>query len=225
MVVQKLPIAWLQSHVPDIIKAALAVLKHLPTHASLEQAQLLKALTTVMHLVVPKAARPSTAADSLPARPPPAGQLPANQSPVVQAPLSTLQTPGQPLPPSLATQPHDRPEIIPASANGQPAQPERAAALSAQVSAASESTQPGSGGMTQTGSGSPADAGGSKDESPNAGGGEAGSPSKQIKMMSGILEVLAREVLNPASTEETRDAAHTCLQVLYSPITSQALCL
>ena len=54
MVMQKLPITWLQSHVPDIIKAALAVLKHLPGHASLEQAQLLKALTTVMHLVVPK---------------------------------------------------------------------------------------------------------------------------------------------------------------------------
>ncbi len=54
MVMQKLPITWLQSHVPDIIKAALAVLKHLPSHASLEQAQLLKALTTVMHLVVPK---------------------------------------------------------------------------------------------------------------------------------------------------------------------------
>ena len=53
MVVQKLPVVWLQSHVPDIIKAALAVLKHLPTHASLEQAQLLKALTAVMHLVVP----------------------------------------------------------------------------------------------------------------------------------------------------------------------------
>lgn len=54
MVMQKLPITWLQSHVPDIIKAALAVLKHLPSHASLEQEQLLKALTTVMHLVVPK---------------------------------------------------------------------------------------------------------------------------------------------------------------------------
>ena len=54
LVVQKLPIAWLQSHVPDIVKAALARLKHLPTHASLEQAQLLKALTTVMHLAVPK---------------------------------------------------------------------------------------------------------------------------------------------------------------------------
>lgn len=54
MVLQKLPLGWLQSHVPDILKAALAVLKHLPSHASLEQAQLLKALTTVMHLVVPK---------------------------------------------------------------------------------------------------------------------------------------------------------------------------
>ena len=54
MVVQKLPMAWLQSHMPDVIKAALAVLKHLPSHASLEQAQLLKSLTAVMHLVVPQ---------------------------------------------------------------------------------------------------------------------------------------------------------------------------
>lgn len=54
MVVQKLPMAWLQSHLPDIVKAALAVLKHLPTHASLEQAQLLKSLTTIMHLVIPQ---------------------------------------------------------------------------------------------------------------------------------------------------------------------------
>ena len=54
LVVQKLPIAWLQSHMPDIVKAALAVLKHLPPHASLEQAQLLKALTTVMHTAAPK---------------------------------------------------------------------------------------------------------------------------------------------------------------------------
>lgn len=43
--------------------------------------------------------------------------------------------------------------------------------------------------------------------------GDPGSPSKHVKMMTGILEVLAREVLNPASSKETRDAAHTCLQV------------
>lgn len=54
MVVQKLPMPWLQSHLPDVIKAALAVLKHLPSHASLEQAQLLKSLMTVMHLVIPQ---------------------------------------------------------------------------------------------------------------------------------------------------------------------------
>lgn len=54
MVVQKLPMLWLQSHLPDVIKAALAVLKHLPSHASLEQAQLLKSLTTVMHLAIPQ---------------------------------------------------------------------------------------------------------------------------------------------------------------------------
>ncbi|KAL3160164.1 hypothetical protein ABBQ32_010930 [Trebouxia sp. C0010 RCD-2024] len=54
MVVQKLPMPWLQSHMPDVVKAALAVLKHLPSHASLEQAQLLKSLTTVMHLVIPQ---------------------------------------------------------------------------------------------------------------------------------------------------------------------------
>ena len=54
MVVQKLPMAWLQSHLPDVIKAALAVLKHLPRHASLEQAQLLKSLTTIMHLLIPQ---------------------------------------------------------------------------------------------------------------------------------------------------------------------------
>ncbi|KAL0051806.1 hypothetical protein WJX82_002492 [Trebouxia sp. C0006] len=126
MVMQKLPITWLQSHVPDIIKAALAVLKHLPSHASLEQAQLLKALTTVMHLVVPKAAHASAAADQPPARQPPAG--PQGGSPKAEEGL--------------------------------------------------------------------------------------GSPSKQVKMMSGILEVLAREVLNPASTKETRDAAHTCLQIM-----------
>lgn len=54
MVVQKLPMPWLQSHLPDVIKAALAVLKHLPSHASLEQAQLLKSLTTIMHLVIPQ---------------------------------------------------------------------------------------------------------------------------------------------------------------------------
>ena len=54
MVVQKLPMPWLQSHMPDVVKAALAVLKHLPSHASLEQAQLLKSLTTIMHLVIPQ---------------------------------------------------------------------------------------------------------------------------------------------------------------------------
>ena len=53
--------------------------------------------------------------------------------------------------------------------------------------------------------------GGPKGGSPSAGDGP--SPSKQVKMMTGILEVLAREVLNPASTKETRDAAHLCLQV------------
>ena len=54
MVVQKLPMSWLQSHMSDVVKAALAVLKHLPSHASLEHAQLLKSLTTVMHLVIPQ---------------------------------------------------------------------------------------------------------------------------------------------------------------------------
>lgn len=54
-------------------------------------------------------------------------------------------------------------------------------------------------------------ASGPKGGSPGAGDGV--SPSKQVKMMTGILEVLAREVLNPASTKETRDAAHACLQV------------
>ena len=58
----------------------------------------------------------------------------------------------------------------------------------------------------------PAEAAGPQGGSPKAEEG-LGSPSKQVKMMSGILEVLAREVLNPASTKETRDAAHTCLQV------------
>ena len=53
--------------------------------------------------------------------------------------------------------------------------------------------------------------GGPKGGSPGAG--DGASPSQQVKMMTGILEVLAREVLNPASTKETRDAAHSCLQV------------
>lgn len=60
MVVQKLPMPWLQTHMPDVVKAALAVLKHLPSHASLEQAQLLKSLTTIMHLVIPQVSPAST---------------------------------------------------------------------------------------------------------------------------------------------------------------------
>ncbi|KAL0020642.1 hypothetical protein WJX79_010395 [Trebouxia sp. C0005] len=163
MVMQKLPITWLQSHVPDIIKAALAVLKHLPSHASLEQAQLLKALTTVMHLVVPKAAHGSAAANQLPARLPPAG--PAS-SPTAQVDS-----------PALSTQ-----------------------------------AQPGSSDVKKIDS-TPAEAARPQGGSPKDEEG-VGSPSKQVKMVSGILEVLAREVLNPASTNETRDAAHTCLQIM-----------
>ena len=38
--------------------------------------------------------------------------------------------------------------------------------------------------------------------------------SRKNLLMLGILEVLMREVLNPASSKETRDAAHSCLEVM-----------
>ena len=43
-------------------------------------------------------------------------------------------------------------------------------------------------------------------------------PEADQKMMMGILEVLVREVMNPASTKETREAAHTCLEVKSHPV-------
>ena len=124
----------------------------------------------------------------------PAAQLDATQPPAAQPSAVPMQTPGQPPPPSAA-QPQ------PSSQTPQ-----------AELAALSIQAQPRSG-STKNSEGSPAEGAEPKGGSPTAEEGLS-SPSKQVKMMSGILEVLAREVLNPASTKETRDAAHTCLQVL-----------
>lgn len=129
----------------------------------------------------------------------PAAQLDATQPPAAQPSAVPMQTPGQPPPPSAA-----QPQPMPAPSSSQTPQAELAA-LSIQAQARSVSTK--------NSEGSPAEGAEPKGGSPTAEEGLS-SPSKQVKMMSGILEVLAREVLNPASTKETRSAAHTCLQVL-----------
>lgn len=54
LVIQKLPITWLQNHIADAVKAALSVLKHLPAHAALERSKVLEALTGIMQLACPK---------------------------------------------------------------------------------------------------------------------------------------------------------------------------
>lgn len=59
LVIQKLPVTWLQNHIADAVKAALSVLKHLPTHAALERTKVLKALTSIMQLACPKVRRVS----------------------------------------------------------------------------------------------------------------------------------------------------------------------
>ncbi len=144
-----------------------------------------------------QAAHASAAANQPPARQPPAGQLPASEPPALQP--APAQTPSQPLlPPGTSSAAITGPASGPTPQGDSPA-------LSAQA-------QPGSSDVKKSDS-TPAEAAGPQGGSPKAEEG-VGSPSKQVKMMSGILEVLAREVLNPASTKETRDAAHTCLQVL-----------
>ena len=129
----------------------------------------------------------------------PATQPDATQPPAAQPSAVPMQTPGQPPPPSAAP-----PQPMPAPPSSQTPQAELAA-LSIQAQPRSVSTK--------NSEGSPAEGAEPKGGSPTAEEGLS-SPSKQVKMMSGILEVLAREVLNPASTKGTRDAAHTCLQVL-----------
>lgn len=91
--------------------------------------------------------------------------------------------------------------------NAQSAQPQQSP-LAAQSSEATLSDSAEGKKTDQSPAGS---VGGPKGASPGVK--EGLSPSKQVKMMTGILEVLAREVLNPASSKETRDAAHSCLQV------------
>lgn len=59
LVIQKLPVTWLQNHIADAVKAALSVLKHLPTYAALERTKVLKALTSIMQLACPKVRRVS----------------------------------------------------------------------------------------------------------------------------------------------------------------------
>ena len=147
-----------------------------------------------------QAAHASTAANQPPARQPPAGQLPASEPPASQP--APAQTPSQPLLPP-GTQLQSSSAAITGPASGSTAQAD-SPALSTQA-------QPGSSDVKK-GDSTPAEAAGPQGGSPKAEEGLS-SPSKQVKMMSGILEVLAREVLNPASTKETRDAAHTCLQV------------
>ena len=147
-----------------------------------------------------QAAHASAAANQPPARQPPAGQLPASEPPVSQP--APAQTPSPPLLPP-GTQLQTSSAAITASASGSTVQ--------ADSSGLSTQAQPGSSDVKKSDS-TPAEAAGPQGGSPKAEEG-VGSPSKQVKMMSGILEVLAREVLNPASTKETRDAAHTCLQV------------
>ena len=136
---------------------------------------------------------------------PPASQLPANQPAVSLPPL--LQAPGQAPLPAPSAEPHGTPRPITATSSGQPAHPQ----LSTQTSLAAAASETGP--AVKKGDGIPAAVGGSKEDSPKADEG-AGTPSKAVKMMSGILEVLVREVLNYASTAETRDAAHTCLQIM-----------
>lgn len=116
--------------------------------------------------------------------------------PTNQAIPSNVQTPAQPLPSSSPAQ-------QPGSETIQPA----ATAQANQSTLAAQTVVEGrkSDGSPPTYAGSP------KGGSPGAG--DGASHSKQVKMMTGILEVLAREVLNPASTKETRDAAQACLQV------------
>ena len=132
-----------------------------------------------------------------------------HHNPAHQANPSNLQTPAQPLASSSAPQQPGSGAIQPA-VDAVSAQPERSR-LATQTS---EATRPGSAEEKQKKEGSPS--GGTKQGSPGAGAGagDGPSPSKQVKMMTGILEVLSREVLNPASTKETRDAAHSCLQVV-----------
>ncbi len=149
-----------------------------------------------------QAAHASAAASQPPARQPPAGQLSASEPPASQP--APAQTHSQPLlPPGTQLQTSSAAVTAPAS---NPTAQADSPALSTQA-------QPGSSDVKKSDS-TPAEAAGPQGGSPKAEEG-VGSPSKQVKMMSGILEVLAREVLNPASTKETRDAAHTCLQVCY----------
>ena len=151
-----------------------------------------------------QAAHVSAAANQPPARQAPAGPDPASGPPALQpAPISG-QTPGHPLLPP-GTQLQTNSAAITAPASGPTAQ--------ADSPALSTQSQPSSSDVKKIDS-TPAEAAGPQGASPKPEEG-VGSPSKQVKMMSGILEVLAREVLNPASTKETRDAAHTCLQVRF----------
>lgn len=54
LVIQKLPVTWLQNHLADAVKAALDVLKHLPPHAASERAKVLDALAGIMQKACPK---------------------------------------------------------------------------------------------------------------------------------------------------------------------------
>lgn len=121
----------------------------------------------------------------------------------------TVQSLGQGHP-SLSAQQHPGSGTISPAAQGQSPQPDPAA-LNAQGSGAADPTWPSSAGGKKGDGSPPGSAGRPEGGSPEAG--DGGGPSKHVRMMTGILEVLAREVLNPASTKETRDAAHTCLQV------------
>ena len=148
-----------------------------------------------------QAAHGSAAANQLPARLPPAGQVPASEPPASQPAATPAQIPGHPLPPGAQLQTSSAAITGPASS---PTAQVDSPALSTQA-------QPGSSDEKKIDS-TPAEAARPQGGSPKDEEG-VGSPSKQVKMVSGILEVLAREVLNPASTNETRDAAHMCLQV------------
>ena len=148
-------------------------------------------------------------------------QLPSDQPlQLPQTGTGTALTPSQ-LPASSAQQ-QSSPRTAPPKAGGQPSQP-ATAALGTQGSAAAEGTQLGSAGQKKGSDSPPGSAGGP--QAGQLGAGETGRPSKHVKMMTSVLEVLAREVLNPASTKETRDAAHTCLQVCWSELRSPGILL
>ena len=138
-----------------------------------------------------------------------------NHQPTIQRlpPPVTDSNPGQPSGqelPSLSAQQHPGYGTISPAANRQSPQPDPTA-LIAQGSGAADPARPSSAGAKKADGSPPGSAGRPEGGSPEAG--DGGGPSKHVKMITGILEVLAREVLNPASTTETRDAAHTCLQV------------